>query len=208
MAIIEFPSSLKVEKMTFGRNTYDLPFSNADTGASSTRLLGPPRWTLALSSAQDLSLTESGNWIALMLALGGRVNHLEVWDIARPAPQGTCRGALTLGNSVAIGDVYATISAGVGQAGKTLLPGDWLQLGTGLGTSQLVSVVYPAQVDASGIITVEFQSPARMGFYAGTPVTWDKPKAYFKSNSSATSWSSERVNQGGFSFDGTEQWNA
>lgn len=208
MAIVTLPGNLKIEKLSFGRNTYDLPFSNADTGASSTRLLGPPRWTLSFSSAADMALAEASDWLAFTLALGGRVNHLEAWDVARPVPRGTMRGSMVLASSISEGDTTAVISAGASQAAKTLLPGDWLQFGTGLGTSQLVAVTVGGTSDAAGVITVSFQSPSRYTFAAGAQVTWDKPKAYFKANSGVTSWSSERANQGGFSFDGVEQWNA
>lgn len=207
MAIVTLPTTLKIEKLSFGRNTYDLQFSNADTGASSTRLLGPPRWTLSFSSAQDMDLSESSAWVSLILKLGGRVNHLEAWDVSRPVPRGTMRGTMTLQSPVAEGDTSATIVAS-GQGVKTLLSGDWLQIGTGLGTSQLVALVDDSTSDSGGVITVNFQSPARMGFSAGTAVTWDRPKAYFKANSGAASWASERTSQGGFSFDGLENWNA
>jgi len=208
MAIYTLPDSLKIEKMAFGVNTYALPFSNADTGASSTRLLGPPRWTLSFSSASDLSLTDAGPWVSLLMRVGGRIHHLEAWDKSRPAPSGTLRGTLVLASTVKEGDTEAIISAGAGQAGRTLLDADWLQFGSGLGTSQLVAVMGPATADAAGTITIQFESPARLTFPAGTPVTWDKARTYFKSNSNAVTWSAERNVQGGFSFDGTEQWNA
>lgn len=207
MAIVTLPDNLKLEKLSFGRQTFDLPFSNADTGANSTRLLGPPRWTISFGSAPDLDLSVAGEWISFMLKLKGRINHLEAWDKARPQPLGTCRGQMSLASALAEGATQALIQVESGQAGRTLLPGDWLQIGTGLGTSQLVAVTDRA-VASSASILVNFESPSRRGMPQGSPVSWDKPKAYFKSNSSATSWNSERANQGGFSFDGTEQWNA
>lgn len=208
MAIVTLPADLKISKLSFGRNTYDLMFANADTGASSTRLLGPPRWTLSFSSASDMTLEEASAWEAFLLRLGGRQHHLEAWDVARPAPRGTLRGVLNLVSLVKEGDTSATITGGAGQVGRTLLPGDRLQIGTGIGTSQLVAVVEPAAADASGTLTFNFQSPARTDYSAGLSVTWDKAKAYFKANSGNVNWSYERANEGGFSFDGTEQWHA
>jgi hypothetical protein len=207
MAVVTLPDSLKLEKLNFGRQTFDLPFSNADTGANSTRLLGPPRWTLSFGSAADMNLQEAGEWLSFLLKLKGRINHLEAWDKARPQPVGTCRGQMSLASALAEGATQAVILVESAQAGRSLLPGDWLQIGTGLGTSQLVAVTDPA-VASNGTILVNFESPARRDMTAGTSVFWDKPKAYFKSTSAATSWNSERANQGGFSFDGMEQWNA
>jgi hypothetical protein len=184
---------------------FDLSFSNSDSGASSTRLLGPPRWTLAITSDEKMTPLEASGWMSTYLQLRGRVNHLAAWDVGRPVPLGTMRGVMTLSVADLAGDTTLQIVA-AGQGSRTLLPGDWLQIGTGVGTSQTVAVVAAATSNASGVITVQVEPPLRYGFPAGTQVTWDRPLIYFKSASADTKWSYSGATQGGFSFDGIESW--
>jgi len=61
-----------------------------------------------------------------------------------------------------------------------LLAGDWLQLGTGLGTSQLVKVVADAAASNNSLMTVQVEPPLRQQFTAATAVAWDRPVAYYK----------------------------
>lgn len=92
--------------------------------------------------------------------------------------------------------------------GATLQPGDWLQLGSGVGTSQLVKVVAAAAEAADGTMTVTFEPPLRTAFSAGSAVTWDKPLAYFK-QTSAPQWSYRLGNTrkaGGYAIDLLESW--
>lgn len=89
-----------------------------------------------------------------------------------------------------------------------LKAGDWLQIGTGVGTSQLVKVTADAQEVNAGTMTVSFEPPLRTAFSAGAAVTWDKPVAYFK-QTSAPSWSyriGRTRKQGGFALDLLESW--
>lgn len=206
MAIIQLPTGLKIERLTIGQQRYDLDFSNSDTGSGSTRLLGPPRWKVSFSSAAEMDIDQASAWVATMVKLRGRVNHLAVWDVARPVPRGTMRGTLTLSASAAAGSTSLTITGGAGQAGRTLLAHDWLQLGVGVGTSQLVMVTEDVTADGSGVVTLTVEPPLRTAFSAGAPVTWDRPLGYYKSTTQHTEWTYERAVQGGISFDGIERW--
>ncbi len=206
MAIITLPTTLKLEKLLIGQRRFDLSFDNAETGASSTRLLGPPRWRASFNSKQEMDLAEASEWVGFMLRLRGRVNHLALWDVARPAPRGTMRGTMTLSAAAAAGATSISITAGAGQAAKTLLEADWLQIGSGLGTSQLVAVTGGGTSNGSGVITVAVEPPLRMAFASAAPVTWDKPVTYYKNSTADTDWTYERAIQGGLAFDGLERW--
>lgn len=90
----------------------------------------------------------------------------------------------------------------------TLLTGDWLQIGTGVGTSQLVKAVADATAAIGGTMTVVFEPPLRTAFSGGSAVAWDKPVAYYK-QTSAPSWSyriGRSRKQGGFALDLLESW--
>ena len=87
--------------------------------------------------------------------------------------------------------------------------GDWLQIGTGIGTSQLIKVAADAAANGSGVITVSIEPPMRLAFSSGTPVTWDKPVAYYKANGNRATYRPEpgSLLYSGHSLDLIEQWN-
>lgn len=178
MSIITLPAGFRVPAgCTIGQQRYDMTESSDTTGDEAARLLGPPRWSMSLRSVDALTLIEAGLWESVVLKLRGRVNHLAMYDPVRSAPQGTLRGTPTLDATVLAG-VSVIVLTGV-STGSTLLPGDWLQIGTGVGTSQLIKVV-EAATESGGKLTATFEPPLRTGYTAGAAITWDKPVAYFK----------------------------
>lgn len=99
----------------------------------------------------------------------------------------------------------ATAYAGL----PTLLPGDLLQVGAGVGTSQLFAVVDAATGTDAGAITCNVRSAARIAFASATAVAWDKPLAYFRAVNAATNWASQPngPHVEGFDLDLLEDWN-
>lgn len=189
MAIITLPTTLKLgPQCGLGQRRFDLLVASDSTGASQVRLLAPPRWTLALVQPDKLTLPEAGAWAALLVQLRGRANVLAAWDPVRQAPLGTLRGALTLAAIAPAGATAATLAGGAGQAGATLLAGDWLQIATGLGSSQLVMNTLDAVADGAGNIAINFEPPLRLAYAAATAVRWDKALAYYRAQADAVSW--------------------
>lgn len=88
-----------------------------------------------------------------------------------------------------------------------LKAGDWLQIGTGVGTSQLVKVTDDAQEVNAGTMTVSFEPPLRTAFASSTAVTWDKPVAYYKQTSSPQ-WGYRARMSTGYALDLLESWTA
>lgn len=209
MAIITLPTTLPIGAGSgFGQRRFDLLAQSDSTGAQQTRLLGPPRWTLALQPPDPMRVDEAGQWAALAASLRGRVNVLWAFDPARRAPQGTLRGTLTLAAAAAIGAAALSVTGGAGQAGKTLRAGDLLQLGSGLGTSQLVMVLADATADGSGVVALSVEPPLRTAFSAGAAVTWDTPRAHFRLQSDALAWTYRGggLLASGLAMDFTETW--
>jgi hypothetical protein len=179
VSIITLPSALLFGPETgVGQQRYDMSSVSDATGAGQDRTFGPPRWALTLASPSNLKPAEGALWEQLVIKLRGRLNHLAAHDPGKPAPLGTRRGALVLGAGAAIG----ATTIGVTGAG-TLLAGDWLQIGSGLGSSQLVKVA-----DDTATATVYIEPPLRMAFSAGELVTWDKPVGYYKMVSQPGKW--------------------
>ena len=189
MSIIALPTALRIGAGGgMGQARFDLLTQSDGTGAQQARLLAPPRWTLRLVQPDNLAQADAAVWQALALRLRGRVNVLAAWDVSKPAPLGTMRGSMALSAAAAAGATSISVTAGAGQAATTLAAGDWLQVGAGLGTSQLVMVTAAAVANGSGVITPSIEPPLRQGYASATAVAWDRPLAYFRQQTDATTW--------------------
>jgi hypothetical protein len=192
MAIITWPGTIIPGPGSgFGQRRYDLTFASEATGAQQDRLLGPPRWSLNIVQPEALGQRQAGRWQAVIMSLRGKVNHLLCPNFGRLQPMGTMRGTLTLNAAPSAGAVAISVTGGAGQAGKTLQAGDYLQIGSGLGTSQVVMVMADATANGSGVIALTTEPPLRTAFASGTAVQWDRPAAYFKQQGTAVAWSYE-----------------
>lgn len=198
MAIITMSADLRCARgCRVEQISADALTTSDPAGTSQARLYGLPKWALSLVSPEALTDAQAGVWKALLLGLRGQVNYLAAFDPARPVPLGTLRGALTLAAAAAYGDNTASITGGAGQAGKTLQAGDWLQLGTGLGSSQLVCCTANAVADGTGLIAVTFEPTLRLGFALGATVAWDHARAYYRRTPARAGWAaySGRITQ-------------
>lgn len=192
MIVIDWPATLSAgDGSGFGQLRNDLVSPNDVVGGEQVRLLGPPRWGLSIVQPQVLPQRLAGQWQAVMLRLRGRVNLLYAWDFGRPYPIGTLRGAYALSATPAAGADTISFAPGAGMAGKTLLAGDWIQIGTGaLGNNQLVKVVADYAVSGGGSISPTFEPPLRKGFVSGSPVILSRAKSHFRAASERSVWSS------------------
>lgn len=202
--IVNFPSNLTlVTGVEWGRLHRDLSFESIFGSGSAE--LSHPVWTALLTPAR-FNRAEYAEWEALLLSMEGRKNQLALWHLDRPQPLGTMRGAMTLNGAHAYGADVLNISAGAGQAGKTLLTGDHLGLGSGM-TQQVFKVAADAVADVNGDVSVSVRSVLRNAFANGTAVTWDKPSALFKRVDSRISMKHARGGVDGTPLDMVEDWN-
>lgn len=205
MSIITLPPALRIARIDWGQVRTDLEFGDGDAGVSQSRVLGPPRWTVALSPSEHLLEDDAALWRDTIFSLEGRVHQLAVHYIELPAPRGTMRGTLTLTADAAKGARTLSVTGGAGQAGATLLQGDFIGVGTG-STRQLVSVAANATANGSGVISVTVRQPLNWAQVSGSAVVWDKPTALFRQRSSASNWSYERRQRSGYGLDLVESW--
>lgn len=203
MSVITLPTALKISEFAIGVIDYELEEMSENTGTTKARIIAPPRWTAHMVSNSDMTLLEASRWEAVILSLRGS-NVLALYDIVRQAPQGTLRGAPTLTTTLAVGDESATF----GSASGTLLQGDWVQIGTGFGVSQLVKVSADATA-AAGSITFGFSNPIRRTIAASAALVWDKPVGYYRRSNKSATLGTYTVNiaaQGDFSLDLMERF--
>jgi hypothetical protein len=207
MAIITPPTTLAIGQQRITQVTYDMSETSDASGHMAVRIGGLPRWRMSLGMPSPLEPARADAWKALALQLRGRINHLAMWDGQRPEPRGTMRGTMTLAAADAAGDTVLSIGA-AGQAGRTLLAGDWLQIGVGVGTSVLVMVTADATANGSGVISVTVEPPLRYAFAGGTAVTWQRPLGYYKRMNGEVGWDNVPLTggHGGLSLDLLEQW--
>ena len=208
MAIITPPTTIAVGPQRFDQITYDISETSDSSGAMSVRVGGLPRWRMSLNMPSPLEPVRADVWKSLLVKLRGRINHLAMWDAGRPVPRGTMRGTMTLSASAVAGAPSVSITAGGGQAGTTLRAGDWLQIGTGVGTSVLIMVADDATANGSGVISVNVEPPLRYAFSSGTAVTWDRPVGYYRRLSGSAGWDNIPLTggHGGMALDLLEQW--
>lgn len=197
--IIQFPGTLMAEMQTWGQQRNDIEFRSV-FGSQSVEG-SAPLWTTTLNASPDPQGV--GGWQALILQLRGRANQLALWNMGRPQPLGTMRGTMTMA-AAAQGATALTITA-AGQSGKTLVPGDYLGVGSGL-TQQVVMVVVGGVANASGVISVTTEPPLRNAFAASSAVTWYRPCALFRQARSPAEWDHLPGVTRGMSLDLLEDW--
>ena len=186
MAVITMPTNIYLGRQAYRQRRFDILEVSEPTGKQSARVFGPPRWGVAFASTSPTSMENGRQFEALLMRLRGGVNILAMWDFNKPAPLGTMRGAPTLsGNAIAGATVLALTGAGVS---KTLLAGDWLQVGTGHGTSQLFKVVVDVTLSAGGTGSVTVEPPVRKQLNTGSVVLWDKPLGYYRMTGQEFAW--------------------
>ena len=110
---------------------------------------------------------------AFIGAMRGQTNTVELWHFARPQPQGSVRGTLTLNASAAQG-ASSVVLTGCSPSTGTLLAGDMLGVG---GLLLMVAIDCTA---VAGVITVPITNRLRTAQSGGAAVTWDKPKGTFR----------------------------
>ncbi|MCZ8074634.1 MAG: hypothetical protein O9341_10935 [Paucibacter sp.] len=189
MAIVNMPDDLrcgrgcKIEQVTF-----DMLTGSEVTGSTQSRPYGMPHWALSLVSPEAMRDSEAAKWKAMLLGLSGSVNVLAAYDPSRTEPRGSLRGAPTLAQAVAFGDTTLKLATNAAPGAATLEVGDWLQIGSGFGTSQLVLVLERAQEDGAAQMLVRFVNPARRAYAVGTPITWQRPRGYFRKPAGRIGW--------------------
>jgi hypothetical protein len=206
MSIVQIPEELSILRQDFGIRDFGLTFPGGDTGATQTTFRAPPRRTCSIVSNDRELMSESAAWRVLLHALRGRVNQLAVYDINHPEPLGTARGVWTAGGAVA-GSASMQIAIGAGQAGRTLLAGDWFGVNQTSNGRQLLHVQADAVADGNGTLTVTFEPVLRVPVVLGSAVVWQRPTCLMRRVSDETSWSAHPGEmEGGFSLDLMEDW--
>lgn len=167
MSLITLPTAFKPRtchlRLAVNQRVQAAPFGGSEQAID----LLNDRWVMSCE-LPPRATTDGGAIEAFIGAMRGQTNTTSVWHFARPAPQGTVRGTLTLSASAAQG-ASSIVVTGCSPATGTLLAGDML------GVSGLLLMVASDCVAVAGVITVPITNALRKALTAGAAVTWDKP---------------------------------
>jgi hypothetical protein len=206
MSVITFPTALvaATAAVSWSQQRRDVVFTS--TFGSQAQENSPPLWTAVVQGTnEDDALQYAGAWQALLMQLRGKTNQLALWNLARPVPNGTMRGTMTLNTAIVKGATSINILAAT-EAGKTLQAGDYIGFGSGL-TQQVVMITALATADGSGIITASFEPAARNAIALGAAVAWNMPQALFRQTASKAGWNYvPGVIVSGMALDLLEDW--
>ena len=135
------------------------------------------RWlcsiTIPVKAASKVAALE-----AFVGAMRGQVNTVLLHHFARPSPQGTVRGTLTL-NASALQGAASIVVTGCSPSTGTLKAGDML------GVGGLLLMVASDCTAVAGVITVPITNRLRVAQNGGVAVTWSSPTAPFRLLSSS-----------------------
>lgn len=205
MSLIVMPTDLSLTTMNWAQVRQDVEArSNFAAQASE---LGTPLWAVTLGGPNTYDADpRTGAWQALILQLRGRTNQLSVFNTVRAVPRGTMRGSITFNAAPAAGDATLNITAGAGQAGTTLLQGDYLGFGSGL-TQQMIMVTANATANGSGVIAaLSYEPVIRNAFLLGDPIIWDHPRIAMRRRDSMNGWDYTGITVSGFGLELLEDW--
>jgi len=197
MSVITYPVGLNIAKQSWGLFRNDIEFRSL-FGVQALEA-SPPLWQTTLTAVDGLA-SLAGQWQSLMLSLQGRVNQLAMYNLGRPVPVGTMRGSITFSINHPAGTTICTLTAGSGQAGKTLKAGDYLGFGSG-STQQVVMVMADCTADGSGTITPTIFPAMRNAMTSGAGVTWNYPTALFRLRNPSPKWDYDSTMISGMNMD-------
>lgn len=106
MSVIALPTDLHISRMSWGQRRNDTEFRS--TFGAQALESAVPLWAASIT-VDKMSESNSGTWKTILMQLKGRINQLALYDIARPAPRGTMRGAMTLASAEAQGSTSIDI---------------------------------------------------------------------------------------------------
>lgn len=162
-----------------GWQTAEIRTSSPISGSMQVRAVGLPRHTLKLQLPQRMAPDIGGRWRALLLQLNGGINHLEAYDPARQFSVGGATGDRQTTAAVAKGATVIPVSGG-----GTLIAGDWIQVGSGVGSSQLLMVAADTALPGNVPVT----QSAFWSYASGTRVRVDRPCTYFRMSGKLPEW--------------------
>lgn len=128
-------------------------------------------WRVQIDMPPNIGALLGGQIEAFFDRLKGSVNRIVLWNLQRPVPLGSMRGAPTLSANAL---QFANTASVATVPGATLRAGDMVGIG-----GQLVRLMVDCVADGSGTMGIEFAPRLRTAQAAGAAVTWSMPTANF-----------------------------
>lgn len=141
-------------------------------------------------------------WVAFLLALRGQTGTFLLGDPNNVTPRGVATGTPLVKGAAQTGGTLEIDGATVSITGW-LLAGDYIQLGSGAG-STFHKVLVDANSDAGGNVTLEIWPGIRAAPADNAPVTLNNTVGLFRLSTNTQSWSINESSAYGLSFEAME----
>jgi hypothetical protein len=160
-------------------------------------VLGGQRWEATVTLPPQKRATAAA-WAAALTSLKGVEGSMLFGHPDHATPRGTLRST-NAGNAASItgtqGDSSVTITMQTGDQDKTLLAGDFIQLG-----SSSSAELYQVLADKTGNGTLEIYPNLRQTYSSETLGT-NNPQGVFRLSTNTVSWNIDNIARYGISFD-------
>lgn len=141
-------------------------------------------------------------WVAFLVSLKGQTGTFLLNDPNNTSPRGTASttpGTPVVNGASQTGDTLNISGLPVSETGY-LLPGDYIQLGSG-SSSRLHKVLTSTDTDGSGLATVDIWPSILTAPVNGSSVVLTDAKGLFRLNSNMSEWTINNSNAYGLQFE-------
>lgn len=147
-------------------------------------------------TVENSNRVDAEEWIGFLLALNGCGGTFLMGDPLGVTPRGVGRGTATVRGANQSGSTLTITGSPTAVTNGYLLPGDWIQLGTGL-TSRLHKVTRPANLNATGQSSLEIWPALRFTPANGAAIRLENTVGLFRLSTGEFSY----TERGGCKFD-------
>jgi len=147
------------------------------------------RWEASVT-LPAMARADAESWLAFLMALKGQVGTFLLGDPANGAPRGALAGStasVQVDGAVAAGATAIPLKGLPVSTAGLLLPGDYIQLGTGAAAS-LHKALLAVDGDGSGEVTAEVWPATRRALVADEAVVYINAVGRFRLASSGQEW--------------------
>lgn len=143
---------------------------------------------MAELSLPPMKRPDAEAWIAFLLSLNGKQGTFYLADPTAKTPRGSVPGAPLVDGTQAGGAQTLATKGWTASQANVLLPGDWIQLGTGA-TARLHKNLTAANSDGAGKATLDiWPSIRKEGATNSAAIVTSNCKGVFRLDSNSASW--------------------
>lgn len=201
---LNLPTNIGVESIRLGAESAVALSQSPFTFAQQVVVHQGQRWTASLS-LPPMKRSDAEMWVSFLLSLKGQVGTFLLGDPLGATPRGSAavtpgtpliNGAGQTGDNINIDGLPVSVTG-------YLLPGDYIQLGSGL-SSTLYKVLTQVDTNSSGQANVDVWPNVRTAYPDNDPVIVSSAKGKFRLRQNIQQWEINNISSYGITFDCVE----